>query len=115
MQRNSSLPKRLDELIHAIKAETVFSGVADITGHVLGMELVLQGKMSITYPKATGDKNEAYPEVPAACQACKTNDFVVGLAEPSDFPAAQVIDRRDSVRCGDAKCDGDSAVSGPIG
>ena len=79
------------------------------------MELVLRGKKSITCPKATGNKNDAYPEVPTACQACKTNDLVVGLAKPSDFPPAQVVDRRESVRCGDAKCDGDSTVSGPVG
>jgi hypothetical protein len=56
VQRNSSLPKGFDELVHAIKAETVLSGVADIHRRVLRMELVLQGKKSITCPEEIGKK-----------------------------------------------------------
>ena len=50
VQRNSSLPKASNELVHAIEAETVLSGVTDIHRHMLRMELVLQSKKSITYP-----------------------------------------------------------------
>ena len=113
IQGNSSLPKAFDELVRAVNAETLFSRVADIHRHVLRMELILHGK-SVTRPK-WGKKNDAYPEVPPPCQACKTNDFVIGHAKPSDLPTAQVVDGRDGVRCSDAKRDGHSAVSDPVG
>jgi len=50
VQRDSSLPKAFDKLVHAIETETILSGVADIHRRMLRMELVLQDKKSITYP-----------------------------------------------------------------
>jgi len=63
---HSSLPQAFDELVHAIKAKALVGSIADVHWDVLRVELV--------------------PEVPAARQACQTDNPVVRLAQPGDFP-----------------------------
>jgi len=76
-ERGRSLPQALDELVHAIKTKALLGGVADIHGHMLRVEFV--------------------PEVTAARQTSESNNPVVGLAQPCNFPPAQVVDGRERV------------------
>src|SRR5258708_426703 len=70
---------------------------------------------SQSHVRRRSGRDDAYPEVPAACQPCEAYDLVVRLTKPSDLPAAQVVDRRERVRCSDAERHGDSGLLDTIG
>jgi hypothetical protein len=59
----------------------------------------------------TNKSTSTYVEVTTPRQAGKTDDLVVDLAKPGDFPATQVIDGCERVRCRDAERDSNTAVA----